>query len=245
MACRARALEHATVLSGTVARPFQGLPSTLGAGIVSPEAASASTTRNTVGPLLPRPPYPSTSSPEHVHGRGPWCTAASPILSYPELSLASVGSPSLPCTSQTSSFSPSCPPAPSMAGVPPPASTPIRARAGFSPPPLLTRKASRVRRPFSPHLPDRRGTVPLPIIAWVSARLGQSPPRLGHPPCHPRGAPDAPLPGDPSGGLCRRGKALAGAQTGLDPLLSRAREEEEDPAGGPRRSVTPPAGHVI
>ena len=83
MACRARALEHATVLFGTVARPFQGLPSTLGAGIVPPEAASASTTRKTVGPLLPRPPYPSTSSPEHVHGRCPWCTAASPILSYP------------------------------------------------------------------------------------------------------------------------------------------------------------------
>ena len=84
MACRARALEHATVLFGTVARPFQGLPSTLGAGIVSPEAASASTTRNTVGPFLPRPPSPSTSSPEHVHGRCPWCTAASPILSHPD-----------------------------------------------------------------------------------------------------------------------------------------------------------------
>ena len=60
MACNGRALERATVHQGTVAALSLMLPSTLGAGNVSPEAASACVTRYAVGPLLLAPLSPSS-----------------------------------------------------------------------------------------------------------------------------------------------------------------------------------------
>jgi len=106
--CKARALEHATVLSRTVAHPCQGHTTALGVGVMSPEVASASGTRHAAGPLQNLSPSPLRAPPSTSVHAAHGAPRPRPYKLLPTSYLASHRSPSPPRTSQTTSLSLPC-----------------------------------------------------------------------------------------------------------------------------------------